>query len=72
MLFLSQTRFLIVDIVVFATKLDFAKVDDPKVAALLAMQVLLIDEFSMLDQPIFESLAVRIPHPHGHARVAHP
>ncbi len=39
------------------TKLDFAKVDDPKVAALLAMQVLLIDEFSMLDEPAWNTIA---------------
>jgi hypothetical protein len=39
------------------TKMDFAKVDDPKVAALLAMQVLLIDEFSMLDEPAWNTIA---------------
>ena len=39
------------------TKLDFAKVDDPKVAALLSMQVLLIDEFSMLDEPAWNTIA---------------
>jgi len=39
------------------TKLNFAKVDDPKVAALLAMQVLLIDEFSMLDEPAWNTIA---------------
>jgi hypothetical protein len=38
------------------TKMDFAKVDDPKVAALLAMQVLLIDEFSMLDEPAWNTI----------------
>ena len=53
-------------------KLDFAKGNLQKVAELIRMKILMIDEFSMLDQPIFESLAVRMPHPHGHARVAHP
>ena len=53
-------------------KLDFAKGNLQKVAELIRMEILMIDEFSMLDQPIFESLAVRMPHPHGHARVAHP
>ena len=53
-------------------KLDFAKGNLQKVAELIRMEILMIDEFSMLDQPIFESLAVRMPHPHGHARVAPP
>ena len=53
-------------------KLDFAKGNLQKVAELIRMEILMIDEFSMLDQQIFESLAVRMPHPHGHARVAHP
>ena len=53
-------------------KLDFAKGNLQKVAELIRMEILMIDEFSMLDQPIFESLAVRMPHPRGHARVAHP
>ena len=53
-------------------KLDFAKGNLQKVAELIRMEILMIDEFSMLDQPIFESLAVRMPHPHGHARVARP
>jgi len=39
------------------TKLDFAKVDDPKVAALLSMSVLLIDEFSMIDEPAWNTIA---------------
>ncbi len=39
------------------SKLDFSKVDDPKVAALLAMRVLLIDEFSMLDEPAWNTIA---------------
>ena len=53
-------------------KFDFAKGNLQKVAELIRMEILTIDEFSMLDQQIFESLAVRMPHPHGHARVAHP
>jgi hypothetical protein len=39
------------------TKLDFAKVDTPKVAVLLAIQVLMIDEFSMLDEPAWNTIA---------------
>jgi len=39
------------------TKLDLSKVDNPKVAALLAMQVLMIDEFSMLDEPAWKTMA---------------
>ena len=46
-------------------KLDFAKGNLQKVAELIRMEILMIDEFSMLDQPIFESLAVRIAHSHG-------
>ena len=53
-------------------KFDFAKGNLQQVAELIRVEILMIDEFSMLDQPIFESLAVRMPHPHGHARVAHP
>ena len=53
-------------------KLDFAKGNLQKVAELIRMEILMIDEFSMLDEQIFESFAVRMPHPHGHARVAHP
>ena len=33
----------------FQSKLDFARFDNPKVKALLDMQVLLLDEVSMLD-----------------------
>jgi len=39
------------------TKLDFAKVGNPKGAALLAMQVLMIVEFSMLDEPAWNTIA---------------
>ena len=39
------------------TKLDFSKVDDPKVSALLSMQVLMIDEYSMLDEPAWNTIA---------------
>ena len=46
-------------------KLDFAKGNLQKVAELIRMEILMIDEFSMLDQQIFESLAVRIAHSHG-------
>ena len=46
-------------------KLDFAKGNLQKVAELIRMEILMIDEFSMLDQQIFESLVVRIAHSHG-------
>ena len=39
------------------TKLNFAKADDPKVAILLGLQVLLIDEFSMIDEPAWNTIA---------------
>ena len=39
------------------SKLDFAKLDDPKVATLLATQVLLIDEYSMIDEPAWNTIA---------------
>ena len=45
--------------------MDFAKGNLQKVAELIRMEILMIDEFSMLDQQIFESLAVRIAHSHG-------
>ena len=45
--------------------MDFAKGNQQKVAELIRMEVLMIDEFSMLDVQIFESLAVRMAHPHG-------
>jgi len=45
--------------------LDFAKGNQQKIAELIRMEILMIDEFSMLDEQIFESLAVRITHPHG-------
>ena len=38
------------------TKLDFSKVDDPRVAELLAMEVLMIDEYSMLDEPAWMTI----------------
>ena len=40
----------------YKTKLDFAKVTHPKVAALLALQVLLIDECSMLDKQCYAGI----------------
>ena len=40
----------------FTTKLDFSKVDDPKVAVLLSMQVLLIDEFNMIDEVAWNTI----------------
>ena len=41
----------------YKTKLDFAKLTSPKVAELIAMEVLLIDEFSMLDKKCFEGIS---------------
>ena len=41
-------------------KLDFAKGNLQRVAELIRMQVLMIDELSMLDCDIFKSLAVRL------------
>ena len=46
-------------------KLDFAKGNQQKIAESLRMEILVLDEFSMLDEQIFEPLAVRITHPHG-------
>ena len=46
-------------------KLDFAKGNQQKIAELIRMEILLLDEFSMLDEQIFESLAVRITNSHG-------
>ena len=40
----------------YLTKLDFGKTTSPKVAELIAMEVLLIDEFSMLDKKCFEGI----------------
>ena len=40
----------------YKTKLDFAKLTSPKVAELIAMEVLLLDEFSMLDLRCFEKI----------------
>ena len=40
----------------YKTKLDFAKLTSPKVAELIAMEVLLLDEFSMLDLRCFEGI----------------
>ena len=39
------------------TKLDFAKPGHPKVAALLAMEVLFIDEVSMIDVDCWRALS---------------
>ena len=41
----------------YKTKLDFAKLTSPKVAELIAMEVLLLDEFSMLDKKCFEGIS---------------
>jgi len=41
----------------FKTKLDFAKLDYAKVAALMALQVLLIDEVSMVDVDCYSTIA---------------
>lgn len=38
------------------SKLDFSKADDPKVGEFLAMQVLMIDEYSMLDEPAWNMI----------------
>ena len=38
------------------TKLDFAKLSNAKVADLLSLQVLLVDEFSMMDDGCFTSI----------------
>ena len=40
----------------YKTKLDFAKLTSPNVAELIAMEVLLLDEFSMLDLRCFEGI----------------
>ena len=40
----------------YKTKLDFAKLTSPKVAELIAMEVLLLDEFSMLNLRCFEGI----------------
>ena len=45
--------------------MDFAKGNQQKVAELIRMEVLMVDEFSMLDEQIFEPLAVRMAHSHG-------
>ena len=39
------------------SKLDFSKLDDAKVAILLKLQVLLLDEVSMIDEPAWTSVA---------------
>ena len=41
----------------FKTKLDFAKLDHAKVAVLMALQVLLIDEVSMVDVDCYSTIA---------------
>ena len=41
----------------YHTKLDFGKTTSPKVAELIAMEVLLLDEFSMLDKKCFEGIS---------------
>ena len=46
-------------------KLDFAKGSQQKNVELIRVEILMIDEFSMLDEQIVESLAVRIAHSHG-------
>ena len=40
----------------YKTKLDFSKLTSPKVAALIALEVFLLDEVSMIDQLCFTSL----------------
>ena len=45
--------------------MDFAKGNQQKIAELIRMEIILLDELSMLDEQIFESLAVRIAHSHG-------
>ena len=47
----------------YKSKLDFAKGNLQRVAELIRMEVLMIDEFSMLDCEIFRSLAVRLVDP---------
>ena len=39
------------------TKLDFSKLDDPRITELLAMEVLMIDEYSMIDEPAWNTIA---------------
>ena len=41
----------------YHTKLDFGKTTSPKVAELVAMEVFLLDEFSMLDKKCFEGIS---------------
>ena len=42
----------------YKTKLDFAKVGSSKVAELMALEVLLVDEFSMLDIKCYEGIEI--------------
>ena len=42
----------------FSSKLDFTKLDNPKVKALLEMKVLLLDEVSMLDVEMWNAIVV--------------
>ena len=47
----------------YESKLDFSKTTDQRVAGLMALQLLLIDEVSMLDVDICASVFSHIPNP---------
>ena len=47
----------------YESKLDFSKTTDQKVAELIALQLLLIDEVSMLDVDIRASVFSHLPNP---------